>query len=107
MGANMAHDQTENVTIEFDKQLKANGEALFRSLGMNFSTAVNVLVKQAVQLGRIPSEEGSDFPGNSYSAELEAEDPFFNRATQAELARRIRNLDNGVNCAYHDLIEID
>jgi addiction module RelB/DinJ family antitoxin len=106
MGANMAQNQTENVTIEFDKQIKASGEALFRSLGMNFSTAVNVLVKQAVQMGRIPSE-GSDSMDNIYSAELEAEDPFFFFFTQTELARRIKNLDNGVHCAYHELIETD
>ena len=40
-----------------------------------------------------------------YSAELEAQDPFFNRATQAELARRAREMDAGINCAYHELVE--
>jgi addiction module RelB/DinJ family antitoxin len=52
----MAQNQVEDVTVQLDKELKASGEALFRSLGMNFSAGVNVLVKQAVLLGRIPSE---------------------------------------------------
>ena len=34
---------------------------------------------------------------NGFDAELYAKDPFFNRATQAELARRAREMDAGTN----------
>lgn len=42
-----------------------------------------------------------------YSPELEAQDPFFDRATQAELVRRARNMDAGINCIEHEIIETD
>ena len=42
------------VNIRMDDQLKAEGEVLFNSLGLNFSTAVNAFVAQAVREGGIP-----------------------------------------------------
>jgi hypothetical protein len=57
-------------------------------------------------------ERQTDLPFNepeqeddTYSAELEAQDPFFNRATQAELVRRAKEMDAGINCAVHEIIE--
>ena len=45
-----------NVTIRVDEALKAEADELFDELGMSFTTAVNVFVKQAVREGRIPFE---------------------------------------------------
>ncbi len=45
-----------NVTIRIDEQLKDEADILFDELGMSFTTAVNVFVKQAVREGRIPFE---------------------------------------------------
>ena len=45
-----------NVTIRIDDTLKAEADALFDELGMSFTTAVNVFVKQSVREGRIPFE---------------------------------------------------
>jgi addiction module RelB/DinJ family antitoxin len=50
----VAQKQTEAVTIQFDKNLKANGEALFHSLGLSFSSAMNTLLREAVQKGKVP-----------------------------------------------------
>lgn len=36
-------------TIKFDRQLKADGQALAETLGMSFGTLVKVLLKQAVR----------------------------------------------------------
>jgi len=90
----MAQNQTIDVTVRLDRNLKASGEAFFHSMGVNFSTAVNILVRQAIQ-GKIPFkiDEESEPPDFQYSAALETDDPFFNRATQAEIARRIRDDD--------------
>jgi len=44
-------------------------------------------------------------PDDTYSAELEAQDSFFDRATQAELVRRAKDMDTGINCAFHELID--
>lgn len=51
----------------------------------------------------IPTEPVDD----EYSEELEAQDPYFNHEMQAELARRARNVDAGINCEEHELIEIN
>lgn len=45
-----------NVTIRIDEGLKKEADSLFDDLGMSFTTAVNVFVKQAVREGRIPFE---------------------------------------------------
>ena len=43
-----------NVTIRIDSELKQQADELFEELGMSFTTAVNVFVRQAVREGRIP-----------------------------------------------------
>lgn len=43
-----------NVTIRIDSELKQQADELFDDLGMSFTTAVNVFVRQAVREGRIP-----------------------------------------------------
>ena len=45
-----------NVTIRMDDELKAQADALFDELGMSFTTAINVFVKQALREGGIPFE---------------------------------------------------
>jgi hypothetical protein len=40
---------------------------------------------------------GDDSCSDFYSPELEAQGPFFNRATQAELVRRLKDLEAGRN----------
>lgn len=47
-----------NVTIRIDEHIKARADALFADLGMNFTTAVNVFVRQAIREGRIPFAVG-------------------------------------------------
>jgi len=43
-----------SVTISMDSELKKEAESLFSDLGMNFTTAVNVFVRQAVNRQRLP-----------------------------------------------------
>jgi len=43
---------------------------------------------------------------DDYSPELEAQDPYFDRATQLELRRRIADMDAGRG-EQHNLIEVD
>ena len=45
-----------NVTIRIDEDLKKQADDLFDDLGMSFTTAVNIFVKQAVRENRIPFE---------------------------------------------------
>lgn len=48
--------ETTNATIRMDKELKKAADELFRSLGMNMTTAVNVFLRQSVRQGKIPFE---------------------------------------------------
>ncbi|MDR1841921.1 MAG: type II toxin-antitoxin system RelB/DinJ family antitoxin [Holophagales bacterium] len=105
-GNAMTQNQTVNVTIELDRNVKESGEALFRSLGMNWSTAISAFVSCSVKQGKIPFEvdepEPSDF---EYSPELEAQDSYFNREMQEILHRQLKSLEAG-KYHDHDLIEV-
>jgi DNA-damage-inducible protein J len=79
-----------NVTVRLDRDVKENAEILFSELGMNFSTAVNVFVRQSLRQGKIP---------------FEIYDPFYGEKNQAELARRAADVKAGKNLSAHDLIE--
>ena len=43
-----------SLTIEIDRELQQEAENLFSALGMTFSTAVNIFVRQAVQEMAMP-----------------------------------------------------
>ena len=45
---------TTSVNLRIDKELKAQAETLFASLGMNMTTAINVFLKQAVRDQGLP-----------------------------------------------------
>ena len=45
-----------NITIRMDEHLKEQADELFDELGMSFTTAINIFVKQALREGRIPFE---------------------------------------------------
>lgn len=45
-----------NVTIRIDENLKEEADRLFDDLGLSFTTAINVFVKQSLREGRIPFE---------------------------------------------------
>ena len=45
-----------NVTIRIDEDLKEEADQLFDDLGMSFTTAINVFVKQSLREGRIHFE---------------------------------------------------
>jgi len=76
----MARNQTINVTIRLDRDVKENAEKLFEDLGMNLSTAFNVFARQALRQGKIP---------------FEIFDPFYSEKNQAELSRRIADIEAG------------
>jgi len=46
--------ETINVTIRLDRNVKEQAEEMFHSFGMNLSTAVNVFIRQALRLGKMP-----------------------------------------------------
>lgn len=56
-----------NITIRMDENLKREADVLFDELGMSFTTAINVFVKQALRERRLPFEVTTK-PSVSYAA---------------------------------------
>jgi len=99
----MTQNQTINVTVELDRNVKESGESLFRSLGINWSTAISALVSYSAKQGKIPFEVDEPEPTEfEYSAELEAQDPYFNKKMQAELCRRIADIEANGDAVLED-----
>ena len=50
----MAQTQTTTINVRVDENVKRNVEALFDSMGMNVSTAVNMFFKQCLTENALP-----------------------------------------------------
>lgn len=50
----MTKSNTSNISIHMDSDLKAVAEELYEELGMNFSTAFNIFVRQSLRERGIP-----------------------------------------------------
>ena len=55
-------NETTNVSIRIDKNLKEQAESLFAALGMNMTTAFNIFMRQSVRQGKIPFEISLNIP---------------------------------------------
>jgi DNA-damage-inducible protein J len=67
-------NETTNISIRMDADLKAQADSLFSELGMNLSTAFNIFVRQALREGRIPFDISLNQPNmETVAAMLEAE----------------------------------
>jgi DNA-damage-inducible protein J len=84
--------ETINVTIRLDREVKEQAERMFNDFGMNLSTAFNIFARQSLRQGKIP---------------FEIYDPFYSDKNQAELSRRIADIEAGRNLTVHELIEVD
>ena len=71
---------TINVTIRLDRDVKERAERMFDDFGMNLSTAFNIFARQSLRSGKIP---------------FEISDPFYSEKNQAELSRRIADIESG------------
>ena len=88
-----AAKNTTSITIRMDADLKKQAETLFDDMGLNMTTAFTVFAKAVVREGCIPFEIKAD--------------PFWSEANQAELRRRIADMDAGRNMSEHELIEVE
>jgi DNA-damage-inducible protein J len=79
---------TINVTIRLERDVKEKAEKMFNDFGMNLSTAFNIFARQSLRQGKIP---------------FEIYDPFYSEKNQAELSRRIADIENGKHISMHDL----
>lgn len=82
------------VNIRIDDALKEEGERLFGELGLNFSTAVSIFVRQSVREGGIP-----------FVIKLQDTDPFYSEGNIRHLLKVKADVDAGRNIVIRDLIE--
>ena len=81
------------VNFRLDDQLKADGERLFKSMGMNMSVAISIFIQQSLQRGKLPFEVLGD--------------PFYSESNIRELERRARDMNAGQNAVEHGLLDIE
>jgi DNA-damage-inducible protein J len=81
------------VNFRLDDQLKADGERLFKSMGMNMSVAISIFIQQSLQRGKLPFEVLGD--------------PFYAEGNIRELERRARDMDKRQNAFEHELLDTE
>lgn len=63
-----------NMTIRMEPELKAQAAALFKSLGMDLSTATGIFYRQALRCHGLPFDVKIDEPNATTYAAIEAAD---------------------------------
>jgi len=78
------------INIRVDDNLKEEAEKLFNALGLNFSSAVNIFISQAVREGGLPFVVTTRV-GN---------DPFYSDENMARLRKSIERMESmeGIGC---------
>jgi DNA-damage-inducible protein J len=71
------------INLTIDDEIKEQADSLFTELGMSFSTAINIFVKQTLRQRGIP-----------FSITVTT-DPFYNPANMERLAHSIRQMERG------------
>ena len=67
-------NNTTNISIRMDSELKKQAEILFEELGMNITTAFNIFVRQTLREGKIPFDISIHNPNKrTVAAMIEAE----------------------------------
>ena len=82
------------VNIRIEDKLKAQGESLFNTLGMSFSTAVSIFVSQAVREGGLPF------------AITTKTDPFYSESNMRVLMSSITDMENGIGIVRKTMEEL-
>ena len=67
-------NETTNISIRMEKDLKEQAESLFSALGMNMTTAFNIFLRQSVRQGKIPFEVSLNVPNAVTIAAMEEAD---------------------------------
>ena len=57
--------ESANLNIRTDKDVKAQAEKLFETLGLNMTTAVNIFLRQAIRENGIPFEVKLNVPNET------------------------------------------
>ncbi len=65
---------TTNFSVRIDSDVKKQCEALYKELGMNLTTAINIFLRQSLRAGGLPFEVKLNTPNaETIAAMIEAE----------------------------------
>ncbi|MCH4169627.1 MAG: type II toxin-antitoxin system RelB/DinJ family antitoxin [Lactobacillus sp.] len=79
-----------SLSVKISLEDKQRATAIFESLGLNLSTAINIFIKKSIAEGGFP---------------FDVKDPFYSEANQAELNRRFQKIDNDEGIHEHNLLD--
>lgn len=80
------------VSVRLDDATKTQFDNFCRSVGLNTSMAFKMFATKVVNEQRLP-----------FAVEI---DPFYSPENIAELERRTKDIEAGINCHEHELIEV-
>lgn len=80
-----------NLQIRIDENLKTQAQVVANSMGLDLASAVRMFLTQMIRENKLPFQPSGD--------------PFYSAHNQAHLAKVVDDLNNGVNCSAHELIE--
>jgi len=83
------------VNIRIDDVLKEQGEKLFSDLGMNFSTAVSIFIRQSLREGGLPF------------AVTTKTDPFYSESNMKALRAAAADMDAGRGVVRKTIEELE
>lgn len=78
---------TTSISVRMDAETKREGEELFKELGLNMSTAINMFVKQAIRENRIPFIVGDPKPNTESLQAIQEAEEFFASGRQARFTK--------------------
>ncbi|MDN6900671.1 type II toxin-antitoxin system RelB/DinJ family antitoxin [Oenococcus sicerae] len=79
-----------SISVKTNQADKEQAAAIFDSLGLNFSTAINIFIKKSIAEGGLP---------------FDVKDPFYSSANQDELDRRFKKIANNKGIHSHQLLD--
>ncbi|MDW7658338.1 MAG: type II toxin-antitoxin system RelB/DinJ family antitoxin [Bacillota bacterium] len=85
--------KSSNFSVRMDSDIKQQSEALFKELGMNLTTAINVFLRQSLRAGGFPFDVTTKPPIETLNATIRearsiAHDPDVKRFNDVEEALR-------------------
>jgi DNA-damage-inducible protein J len=80
-----------NIQVRVDENLRAQAQAVALSMGLDLASTVRLFLTQMVRENGLPFRPQAEM--------------FYSARNQAHLTEVVRDLNEGKNCAAHDLIE--
>ncbi|MBR3318543.1 MAG: type II toxin-antitoxin system RelB/DinJ family antitoxin [Atopobiaceae bacterium] len=96
--------ETTNVTLRMERGLKESADELFGSLGLSFSTAVNLFVRKALRTRGLPFEVTED---SMTSADVARAALIDSLLASPEALRRLSAIGEGTPSSYSSVASVE